>query len=408
MAIIKKFGDALSQNLNSYRTFINDTNPNSEYFRVTEFKETFTGGKNGFLIEGSQYLKESTEIKIQILDVNGKPIYYEPASGTPEYYEGVSTLVAVYVYEDTPIGLANITILGELKQYVDDDGIERDVPDEWKGIYNVKWERSFKVNRLIRNEDRVRFYRRPDVEITEIVKPIFSNVVSTITKSGSLNGIPLNPIAGTKIADFTLPTSYLLKLNDGSAWTGSVVGNGIQIPTLNYNPTATDVLNNTELVVKNPFTINGIVSPFISASFTASFNYVEGVDNLATALTGSFAKIKLTQLSTFVGDVARVKVYRKSQSDLSDYQFIQEIQLESNEILIDLESQTKNQEFYGLFDSNIITEYWATSSNNITPSFNQSILFNSAKLTNSGTNFYFTSKSLDITKDIEYTLDLNL
>ena len=408
MAIIKKFGDALSQTLNSFRTFITDTNPNSEYFRVTEFKETFTGGKNGFLIEGSQYLKESTEIKIQILDVNGEPIYYEPASGTPEYYEGVSTLVAVYVYEDTPIGLANITILGELKQYVDDDGIERDVPDEWKGIYNVKWERSFKVNRLIRNEDRVRFYRRPDVEITEIVKPIFSNVVSTITKSGSLNGIPLNPIAGTKIADFTLPTSYLLKLNDGSAWTGSVVGNGIQIPTLNYNPTATDVLNNTELVVKNPFTINGIVSSFISASFTASFNYVEGVDNLATALTGSFAKIKLTQLSTFVGDVARVKVYRKSQSDLSDYQFIQEIQLESNEILIDLESQTKNQEFYGLFDSNIITEYWATSSNNITPSFNQSILFNSAKLTNSGTNFYFTSKSLDITKDIEYTLDLNL
>ena len=122
MAIIKKFGDALSQTLNSFRTFITDTNPNSEYFRVTEFKETFTGGKNGFLIEGSQYLKESTEIKIQILDVNGEPIYYEPASGTPEYYEGVSTLVAVYVYEDTPIGLANITILGELKQYVDDDG----------------------------------------------------------------------------------------------------------------------------------------------------------------------------------------------------------------------------------------------------------------------------------------------
>jgi hypothetical protein len=408
MARIKKFGEILGQNLNTYRTFITDTNPNSEYFRVTEFKETFTGGKNGFLIEGSQYLKESTEIKIQILDVNGDPIYYEPGNGVPEYYEGVSKLIAVYVYEDTPIGLANITILGELKNYVDEDGVEREIPEEWKGAYNVKWEKNFKVNRLIRNEDRVRFYRRPEVDITEIVKPLFSNVVSTITKSGSLNGIPLNPVAGTKLTDYTLPTSYLLRLNDGSAWTGSIVGTQLSIPTLSYLPTATDVVNNTDLVVSNPYTIGGIVNSFTSASYTASFNYVEGVDNLATALTGSFAKIKLSELTTFVGDVARVKVFRKSQSDLSDYQFIQEIQLESNEVLIDLESQTKNQEFYGLFDSNIITEYWLTSSNDITPTFNQNVLFNSVKLTNTGTNYYFTSKSLDTTKDIEYTLDFNL
>ena len=130
MAIIKKFGDVLTQKLNTFRTFVTDANPNSEYFRITEFKETFTGGKNGFLIEGSQYLKESTEIKIQILDVNGNPIYFEPGGGIPEYYEGVSKLVAVYVYEDTPIGLANITILGELKQYIDDDGNVIKVPGE--------------------------------------------------------------------------------------------------------------------------------------------------------------------------------------------------------------------------------------------------------------------------------------
>ena len=67
-------------------------------------------------------------------------------------------------------------------------------------------------------------------------------------------------------------------------------------------------------------------------------------------MTGSFAKINILDLTTFVGDVARVKIFRKSQSDLADYQFIQEIQLESNELLIDLESQIKNQEFYGIFD----------------------------------------------------------
>ena len=101
MARIKKF--APEQNLSSFQTFVVDANPNSDYFRITEFKDTFTGGKNGFLIEGSQYLKESTEIKIEILDVAGNPIYYEPGNGIPEYYEGISKLIAVYIYEDTPI-----------------------------------------------------------------------------------------------------------------------------------------------------------------------------------------------------------------------------------------------------------------------------------------------------------------
>jgi hypothetical protein len=56
MARIKKYGDTQVQNLTSFNTFITDVNPNSEYFRITEFKESFSGGKNGFLIEGSENL----------------------------------------------------------------------------------------------------------------------------------------------------------------------------------------------------------------------------------------------------------------------------------------------------------------------------------------------------------------
>ena len=53
MAVIKKYGEVLDQPLSNYQTFVTDANPLSEYFRITEFKDTFTGGKNGFLIEGS-------------------------------------------------------------------------------------------------------------------------------------------------------------------------------------------------------------------------------------------------------------------------------------------------------------------------------------------------------------------
>lgn len=411
MAVIKKFPETLTQNLTTFQTYLVDTNANSTYFKVTEFKDTFTGGKNGFLIEGSPYLMESTEIKIEILDVAGNAIYYEPGNGVPEYYEGTSKLVAVYVYEDTPIGTAKITILGELKTYLDEGGLVLPIPDEWKNVYNVKWEKSFQVNKLLSNEDKVRFYRRPEVTINEIVKPIFSNVVTPITQKGFVDGFAQIPAEGEGLTQFSLPTNYLIQINDGGAWTGSVAGTTIEFTDLGFSSVADDIISKTDLTVTTPYSVNGIVQNFSNQRYTASFNYVEGIDQLKTALTGSFGKITISDLETFVGDVARVKIFRKSQSDLADYQFIQEIQLESNELLKDLESTTKNEEFYGIFDQFNFTNYWVTSSNTVTPpQFNQTFLYNSVRLDgNSATpTQFFTSKSIDLTENSEYTLNFNV
>jgi len=415
MAIIKKFAETLTQPLTSFGTFLVDTNPTSTYFKVTEFKDSFTGGKNGFLIEGSEHLMESTEIKIQILDVNGNPIYYEPGNGVPEYYEGTSKVIAVYIYEDTPIGTAKITVLGELKTYLDEGGTVLPIPDDWKNVYNVKWEKEFKVNRLLSNEDKVRFYRRPQVTINEIVKPIFNNVTTTVIQTGSLSGQAQAPRVGEPLSDYNAPTTYLLEIEDSTNWTGSIVGNTINVPALGYNAVVDSVINNKQVLVRNPYTeasplgstYSPIVTNFLDEGYTASFNYVEGVNNLKTALTGSFAKIVLSDLTTFVGDVSRVKIFRKSQSDLADYQFIQEIRLESNEILRDLESQVKNEEFYGIFDTNNFKNYWITSSNNITTTFNQNYLYNSVKLDSNNSNFFHTTASLGVTQNIEYTLTFN-
>jgi hypothetical protein len=424
MARIKKYADNLTQNLTYFQTFVTDTNPNSDYFRITEFKESFTGGKNGFLIEGSEYLKESTDIKIEILDVEGNPIYFEPGNGVPEYYEGLSKVIAVYIYEDTPIGNAKITILGELKTYLDGDGIAQPIPSEWAGIYNVKWEREFKVNRLLSNEDKVRFYVRPEVTISEIVKPIFSNVVAPKTQSGIINGIAQVPVAGTSLTNYTSPRTYILETVGNSFWTGSIVGTyldtnllvsdatsplGSAAPLIPYKPLVTQVINSREILVQPPYTEYGLVANTENATYTGIFNYTEGVDNLKTALTGSFAKITLADLTTFVGDCARVKIFRKSTADLSDFQFVQEIQLESNEILVDLASTTKNQENYGLFDNINFKEYWVTSSNDLDASFEQSFLFDSIKLNStSGVNKFFTTKSLNINEGIEYSLNFNV
>ena len=73
MNIIKSFH--LYKTYQIFKYFI-IFNSNSTYFRITELESTLTGGKNGFLIEGSEYLQETTEIKIEILDVEGNPVYY--------------------------------------------------------------------------------------------------------------------------------------------------------------------------------------------------------------------------------------------------------------------------------------------------------------------------------------------
>ena len=405
MARIKKF--APEQKLSSFQTFIVDANPNSDYFRITEFKDTFTGGKNGFLIEGSEYLKESTEIKIELLDVEGNPIYFEPGNGIPEYYEGISKLVAVYIYSDTPIGLGKITVLGELKEY-DDNGVKRQIPDEWKGAYNVKWERTFQVNKNLANEDKVRFYRRPKVTIDEVVKPIFSGNPPSVTQIGSVDGIPLVPTQNTNLSNFTLPTSYRLKVNSGNKWTGSIEGQIISFDNITYSPTIDEVVNETEIIVSPPYSVNNLVQPFINEDYSLTFPYIEGVTDLATALTGSFAKISITDMKTFVGDAARVKVYRRSQSNLTDYEFVQDIQLESNEVLRDITTFDKKDENYGIFTQGVLDSYWVTSSNDFDVTFNQDVLYNSAKLDSSPGNYFYTSQSFSIQSGVEYTLDFNV
>ena len=407
MARIKKYSPTIDPHLKYYETFVVDNDPNSQYFKITEFKDVFTGGKNAFLIEGSPYLMETTEIKIEILDVDGNPIYFEPGQGIPQYYEGTSKVVAVYVYEDTPIGDANITVLGELKQYFDGAQL-KDIPTEWKGIYNVKWQKSFKTNRLLSNEDKVRFYKRPVVTITELVKPLFTTALATITQKGLVDGSPITPADGQSLSNYTLPTYYKLTTTDNTFWTGSVAGTTLEFIDLGYTPLVNEVINSRELLVSTPYTINGLVTPFVSQGYTASFSYLEGIDKTASALTGSFAKINVTDLKTFTGDVARVKVFRKSESYIGDYQFVQEVVLESNELLIDLETTTKTQENYGIFTDSIIKNYWVTSSNAITSTFNQTYLYDSVKLDSPSSQYFYTSKSLSTNEGKEYTLSFNL
>ena len=282
---------APDEKLELVRAQITDTSLNSNYFNVTELSDTFSGGKNAFLIAGSELLEPNTEVKVQIRDSVGKVLYCEFSDGSPdEYYEGISKVVAVYVYPtETGFGPATITLVGQTK-----DTLEI-----------VKWQRTINIDPSLPNTTRVRFYKRPIVSIVEQLSPIYAFDAT-----------------GSKIASL---------------------------------------------------------------------------------VTQSFANIKVSQLDTFAGDVKRVKVYRTSEGDISDYDLIQDILVESKELLTTTTLSGSVVGEAGLFTSETLQKLWNTGSLNT--ALTSSKIDNGLSLKNSGYLRYTSSLNLNNGNTYELGID---
>jgi len=75
MAVIKK--TLFPKNLDNYSVLVNDTDVDSKYFKITSLPDTFTGGKNAFLIAGSKY---SIIMGLSLLSLNDDEKYPSPGS----------------------------------------------------------------------------------------------------------------------------------------------------------------------------------------------------------------------------------------------------------------------------------------------------------------------------------------
>ena len=157
-----------SQGLTDYETHIVDSLPTSKYFKVFSLDDTIPGGRSTFQILGSEFLENDVEIKIELIDVNGNPVYTEPIK-----YLGddPSRHIMIEVYPTTATGVGTLTILGSLI----------DVPPEWKNVYNVKWEKEVFIDPVAKNIQPIFFrgegidfirnerYPLPAIEIIETV-----------------------------------------------------------------------------------------------------------------------------------------------------------------------------------------------------------------------------------------------
>ena len=168
------------QGLTDFETFIVDELPTSKYFKVFSLEDTIPGGRSTFQILGSEFLEDNVQLKIELLDINGNPIYTEPI----KYFgDDPSRHIMIEVYPETPAGVGKLTILGSII----------DVPDDWKGLYNVKWEKDVFIDPIAKNTQPILFrgqgidlvrnerYPSPELEIIESV----SGVVVASGSSGN-------------------------------------------------------------------------------------------------------------------------------------------------------------------------------------------------------------------------------
>ena len=187
MAVLRKI--LQKQDLSSIETYVNDTTFNSKYFNVLSVEDTIPGGKSSFQILGSKYLTPDVELRVELLDKNGNPVFTEAIK-----YLGdkPSRHISIEVYENTPAGIGTLTILGSAEFLSDGSSI----PEEWRNLYNVKWERDVYIDSREKNTQPILFqgqaagfkefdrYQLPTLEISEKVRGVIVPSGSKGTPTG--------------------------------------------------------------------------------------------------------------------------------------------------------------------------------------------------------------------------------
>ena len=405
--LIDSYGrKGVSYGLYTKQADVTDSDYLSRYFVVSEFNPTFTAGKNSFSFNGSTYLKANSPILVECLDAAGNNLYIEQAQSSTDvtvytYKETTAFVFAAYVYNDTADGVGKLILYGTLN-----DG------------RSVKWQSNITINKTLKNTSRARFYQAPTFEVDSAVVPVLTSSVSTglihnISFLGTVNGLACNPPKDTNLASVNqqnLEVDYRLTLTspvvtpttpDSGSFNALMTGYNIDLSIYQIREPLTgkilnvydkasffisNVLNNTTLQTSTPYYYkdskgNSTVTNIVNADAAVSYqfiNYNNSPTSYQTSTVGgvvygvyqSYADITYRNIRTFSGYVARHKVYRKSLISNGDYSIIADEPVVAREILQDDYTQNQYYNLLGKFyNSQHISHYWFTSSNNLSMTY---------------------------------------
>jgi len=331
------------------------TSPN--YFQITEFPNKLTAGKNLFKLRGHPTnLKVGGYLNIEVLDYNGDPIYHEIVNYIDE---DKSRVVAIYIYEDTSPGDCVVTLTAEAVN----------VPLEWQGRANIKWNRQVPVNPNVSNDSEIIFENLPTVTITEQVGTQLDRTFPSGLQFPTYN-------TGT-VKYYLLNNQPAIELNGGSFTSDMSTGTITVATPVNALPTATYIPSTTTY----SSTIKKILSPSLAlldsaytvfssqsisshtySSFDASafsLPYEASPIYTPTENSESFALIQISGLQPATGDVSRIKTFMNNNGQVGTWELINDIELIETEIFVANTASLYPDTSIGLFTSqSIIDTYW--------------------------------------------------
>ena len=249
--------------LQDYQVYINDTDPNSTYFKVQKIPTVLASGKNYFLISGTDLLQPTTNVAVEVLDVNGKNLSVE----IPQVLlNGTDRVVVITILPTDYYGKCTITILGEAIA----------VPLQWKGNYNVKWQTTVLCNPSIDNEDDAIFSNNPTISYSEIYDSSGSITKVITDKDIFKQGQIYSKVAGEKLSPLMSYQLYLI--------------NGVN-PTINSTFTSLNGWYTGSSYIDKAYVSNNNL--YISQSY--------GLFGVTQGVTQSFA-IEANKVYTFTAD----------------------------------------------------------------------------------------------------------
>ena len=336
----------LPQNLAQYDVYIEDTSDMSDYFNISRLPSAFTGGRNSFLIGGSYYLQDNSEILIEILDSEGNPIYN---SIVPNYIEGNSRMMTVEIYDTTPSGFCTIIIMA--KAIVTSVG--QPIPNNWQNTYNVRWTKRVLVDYDLKNISPIKFLNNPQITVVEnrfyninssSYDTLTTNVTASITPNlttGKQTGYTIKAVS---------PTTFSADYYNNGIITGSLIINTNNKDNI-YVP-ITKILNNSTAfsygyLISSSIN-NGIITNLYltSGSYTASlygsvYNITSSarlrysiVNTSSVNIPISYANIRISNLNTVSGEIYKCRVYSKVTTNVADYKVIGDVYTNTSEILV--------------------------------------------------------------------------
>ena len=170
----------IAQGLADIKVDVEDTAHLSQYFKVVEFEPVFTAGKNSISFNGSDFLADGSEIKVEVLDSAGNSLYLAAPPQKSNFVDIANFTVAIHVYKETVSGAGKVFLVGTTT----------------KGEV-VRWSANITINTTYQNVSRVRFLspvaktrNGPYMEVRPLLYPVIQNTTGSslsteVTVSGS-------------------------------------------------------------------------------------------------------------------------------------------------------------------------------------------------------------------------------